>query len=351
MFPSHRRNVHVALFLVGIVGCLLGIFAITQSVHISLLLISFTLIGIATSIQPITVIVPVQDEMQTAVNANAYSICRQLSYATTLLFALLYDQFGWNFMCILTMLLLTLAIYVTWLVEKESSDKLLLVGSNPTPFRETINILPKFVWVILLAFSASGFTEGINNSMSVLVLKDIWEAESVEAFFRSMLSPLIAVVIYPFIACFLTYRKQFLLAMFLLGTFISLYPLMPNAVLGFLMLIFWNIGKTCMHSSVYSVIREATDDGSIIARLVALEQWTCTVFYGLAGIFGGPLFKAAYWVPFIFAGTLQILLLVASFLAFVHHDSNTPESFWFNARNALNKPIPKSESQSYLVLE
>ncbi|XP_075265144.1 uncharacterized protein LOC142357379, partial [Convolutriloba macropyga] len=305
----------------------------------------------ATSIQPITVIVPVQDEMQTAVNANAYSICRQLSFATTLLFALLYDKFGWNFMCILTIALFALACYVTWLVEKEGADKLLLVGNNPTSFRESFNILPKFVWVILLAFSASGFTEGINNSMSVLVLKDIWEAESVEAFFRSMLSPLIAVVIYPFIACFLTYRKQFLLAMFLLGTFISLYPLMPNALLGFLMLIFWNIGKTCMHSSVYSVIREATDDGSIIARLVALEQWTCTLFYGFAGAIGGPLFSTGYWVPFVFAGIIQIILLVASFLAFVYHDSSSPESFWFSARNALNKPIPKSESQSYLVLE
>ncbi|XP_075243730.1 uncharacterized protein LOC142337982 [Convolutriloba macropyga] len=45
IFPSHRRNVHCVLFLIGVVGCLLGIFAITQSVHTPLLLISFTLIG------------------------------------------------------------------------------------------------------------------------------------------------------------------------------------------------------------------------------------------------------------------------------------------------------------------
>ena len=166
-----------------------------------------------------------------------------------------------------------------------------------------------------------------------------------------MACPLIAVLIYPLIASFVNPRKQFLLAMLLLGVFIALYPFMPNALLGFFMLIFWNVGKTCMHSSVYSVIREATDDGSVIARLVALEQWTCTLFYGLAGVIGGYLFDVAYWVPFLIAGILQMILLCCSLLAFVGYARASGESFWQDAARALDKPVPTSDSQQYLVLE
>ena len=74
--------------------------------------------GIATSIQPITVIVPVKTEAETSVNANAYSMCRQLSYATTLIFAFMYTYLGWSFLCVFTVVLLLLAMAITFNVEK-----------------------------------------------------------------------------------------------------------------------------------------------------------------------------------------------------------------------------------------
>ncbi|XP_063723101.1 uncharacterized protein LOC134851101 [Symsagittifera roscoffensis] len=355
VFPQRRRHVHVLLMSVGVIGCFLGIFAIdTGHVETTVLIIAFTCIGIATSIQPITVIVPVKTEAETSVNANAYSMCRQLSYATTLIFAFMYTYLGWSFLCVFTVVLLLLAMAITFNVEKVSSERLLTTETTEekVPFREAVRHLPMFIWATLFSFSASGFTEGVTNSMAMLVLKDIWLSAKSDAFTRSMICPLIAVVIYPFISSFVNPRKQFLLAMGLLGVFIALYPFMPNALLGFFMLTFWNVGKTCMHSSVYSVIREATDDGSVIARLVALEQWTCTLFYGLAGVIGGTLFDQAYWLPFLVAGILQIFLLGCSLLAFMSDSRSHGQSFIDDAVRALNeKPVPTSESQQYLVLE